>query len=237
MRPGWVRVRVGESQGSNCVFSQYRGEGRNSGPSCFPAPRFPAPPVSTMTRLPGFFPASILPARPPGPPGVPAWKSWRRRLAPAAALGFLLGASAETNVGAAATATDPAGNVVVTRYFSGNANFGPGGPRTSQGSGDAFVARYSPTGTLLWFRDLGGTQTDAGLGVASDAAGNVYVTGSFQGQATFGTGASATLTALGQTDAFALKLDSSGAFQWVHDFGGHWLPPATASPVSRGTST
>ncbi len=109
---------------------------------------------------------------------------------------------------------------MVTGSFSGNANFGPGGPRTSQGSGDAFVARYSPTGTLLWFRDLGGTQTDAGLGVASDAAGNVYVTGSFQGQATFGTGASATLTALGQTDAFALKLDSSGAFQWVHDFGG-----------------
>ena len=68
--------------------------------------------------------------------------------------------------------------------------------------------------------DLGGKQNDAGLGVATDASGNVYLAGSFQGQASFGVGTNATLTAQGQTDAFVVKLNSAGTFQWAHDIGG-----------------
>ena len=49
-----------------------------------------------------------------------------------------------------------------------------------------------------WARQLGGTQKDVGYDVASDAAGNVYVTGYFNGTADFDPGAGvSTLTSNG----------------------------------------
>ncbi|MDQ2825537.1 MAG: SBBP repeat-containing protein [Actinomycetota bacterium] len=47
------------------------------------------------------------------------------------------------------------------------------------GPSDAFVARLAPDGaSLQWSTFLGGTQTDRARGMAIDAAGNAYVTGS-----------------------------------------------------------
>ncbi len=46
------------------------------------------------------------------------------------------------------------------------------------GHNDAFVAKLSPTGTLLFSTYLGGANLDAGHDIAVDAAGNIYVTGS-----------------------------------------------------------
>ncbi len=135
------------------------------------------------------------------------------RIAPAAALAYVLTPTA-ANISAVITATDPAGDVVAGS-FSGTA-----GGLVSQGGSDAFVLQYSTAGALLWAHDLGGKQNDAVLGVATDASGNVYLAGSFQGQASFGVGTNATLTAQGQTDAFVVKLNSSGTFQWAHDIGG-----------------
>jgi len=42
---------------------------------------------------------------------------------------------------------------------------------------DAFVAKFSPGGALLWVTDLGDTCDDQGRGIAVDPGGNVYVTG------------------------------------------------------------
>jgi uncharacterized protein (TIGR03437 family) len=46
------------------------------------------------------------------------------------------------------------------------------------GSGDAFVARFDPSGKLLWSTYLGGSKSDGASAVALDASGNVIVTGS-----------------------------------------------------------
>src|SRR5260221_14336036 len=43
---------------------------------------------------------------------------------------------------------------------------------------DAFVAKISPTGTLLYSTYLGGSGNDQGNGIAVDSTGAVYVTGS-----------------------------------------------------------
>src|SRR5262249_23495606 len=42
---------------------------------------------------------------------------------------------------------------------------------------DAFVAKVSPQGALIYSSYLGGLYTDEGHGIAVDASGNAYVTG------------------------------------------------------------
>ncbi len=44
-------------------------------------------------------------------------------------------------------------------------------------SGDAFVAKYSAAGKLLYLTYLGGTGDEGAMGLAIDAAGNAYITG------------------------------------------------------------
>jgi hypothetical protein len=46
-----------------------------------------------------------------------------------------------------------------------------------QGHSDGFVARLSPTGTLMYSSFVGGGGNDAALGVAADASGRAYVVG------------------------------------------------------------
>src|SRR5205823_1936140 len=92
---------------------------------------------------------------------------------------------------------------------------------TSAGGSDAFVARYSPTGALLWARSAGGTGNDQGSGIAVDLAGNAYVTGSFSGTADFDpSAATSNLVSTGSLDAFAWKLDSQGNLAWARKLGG-----------------
>src|SRR5208282_3616531 len=42
---------------------------------------------------------------------------------------------------------------------------------------DAFVAKLSPSGSLLWSTYVGGTSSDSANSIAVDASGNVWVCG------------------------------------------------------------
>jgi|GEM_PF-961717 len=115
-----------------------------------------------------------------------------------------------------AVATDGAGNAYLTGNFDGTADFG--GTQLISGSGqNSFVAKYGPTGSLIWAFRLGGTGTADTRRIQLDPATNVYVGGLFSGAVQFVT---APLTSAGQNDGFALKLDSGGAVQWLTQFGG-----------------
>jgi hypothetical protein len=121
-----------------------------------------------------------------------------------------------------ATAVDAAGNIYLTGYFSyGDAtSFSIGGVTLPKiGARDAWVAKLDSTRTVVWAKNFGGsgaqTQT-RGLGIAVDMAGNVYLAGDFnRGNLT-----TPELAKFGEDDAFALKLDSSGATIWAKNFGG-----------------
>ncbi|WP_437785195.1 outer membrane protein assembly factor BamB family protein [Sorangium sp. So ce1097] len=67
-----------------------------------------------------------------------------------------------------------------------------------------------------WARGFGAAANDAGFSIASDAAGNYYVSGTFSGTVDFGTGP---LTSAGQSDIFFLKLDPSGSVLWSMRIG------------------
>ncbi|MEO7157964.1 MAG: PKD domain-containing protein [Vicinamibacterales bacterium] len=123
-----------------------------------------------------------------------------------------------SDAGSAVT-VDSAGNVVVVGTFSGTADFGGPGPLTSNaGSTDIFIAKYSAAGAYLCARQVGGAGDDRVFSVKTDASGNIFITGSFQGTVDFG--GSVLTSAAGSVDAFVAKYSPTcGSVQWVRGFG------------------
>jgi hypothetical protein len=126
-----------------------------------------------------------------------------------------------------AVATDAAGNLIACGYFNGTIDLG-GGPLTSAGGVDIYVAKFSPTGTLLWSKRFGDSANQGTRGLAVDASGNVLITGSFVGTVDFG---GPTLTSAGGADVYVAKLDPSGNHIWSKRFGD------TLNQVGAGIAT
>jgi hypothetical protein len=112
-------------------------------------------------------------------------------------------------------ATDGEGNVLVTGTFTEAVDFG-GGRIESAGSSDIFLAKLSPDGRHLWSKGFGDVSYQRGQGLAVDAQGNVFVTGSFEGTIDLGGGP---MTSAGPTDIFLAKLDPAGRHIWSKRFG------------------
>lgn len=127
------------------------------------------------------------------------------------------GVGGKANEEAKDLCTDAAGNIYVTGFFnSPSITFGSDSLK-SAGSGDIFIVKYDPSGNLLWAKRAGGESSDMGNSIATDAAGNVYVTGYYQ-SAIFVFGKD-TLKNAGNTDVFILKYDSSGKEIWAKSIG------------------
>ncbi len=123
-------------------------------------------------------------------------------------------------------AIDPGTNdVLVSGYFTGIATFDGGAnpalSLTTRNDFDAFLARYTQAGDLLWVVQGGGPEQDTGRGVVVDASGDAWWTGSFTGAATFGAGASAvTLMSRGSSDGFVARIARDGTLRWAVALGG-----------------
>ncbi len=79
----------------------------------------------------------------------------------------------------------------------------------------------TPAGDFGWAVRGGGSGNDTGRSVAVDAAGNVFVTGGFQGTADFPTDSGpVTLTSAGGTDIFLAEYSAAGSLLWVRQVGG-----------------
>ena len=113
-------------------------------------------------------------------------------------------------------ATNSYGNSYITGLFEETVSFGTT-TLTSSGSYDIFVAKLDSDGNWLWAKQAGGTGLDWGNGIATKSSGNSYVTGKFQGTASFG---STTLTSSGNADIFVAKLDNSGNWLGAQKAGG-----------------
>jgi len=111
---------------------------------------------------------------------------------------------------------DANGNSYVTGFFEETATFGPF-TLTSTESMDIFVAKLDTDGNWQWAKQAGGSDGDNGMGISVDENGNSYVTGLFNGTATFG---ATTLTSSGDSDVFVAELDTDGNWQWAKQAGG-----------------
>lgn len=105
-------------------------------------------------------------------------------------------------------AHDPASDtIIVTGYSRGDLDGQP-----NRGNSDAFVAKVTADGALLWTTTYGTAENDYGHSVDVDGSGNIYVAGSTRG-GLFGQ------TNLGDEDMYVSKFDPNGAHLWTHQFG------------------
>ncbi len=132
-------------------------------------------------------------------------------------------------------ARDTAGNIYLTGWTSATDFPVTGGVQSSYGGGDsdAFVVKLDPTGSSVLFATyLGGSGQDIGTGLAVDAAGNVYVSGSTTSP-NFPTASPLQATLRGERDAFLVKLSPSGAALTLSTYlGGTGHDNATGVAVS-----
>jgi hypothetical protein len=115
-----------------------------------------------------------------------------------------------------AVAVDKQGNEILVGSFAGRLRIA-GAELTSAGGTDAFLAKNGTNGAAVFPpMRFGGTGDDAATGVAVDDDGSIVVSGTFQGEATFG---SQTLKAEVrhplQRAVFVARLDPAGKLEWV----------------------
>ncbi len=119
---------------------------------------------------------------------------------------------------------DNLGNIYVTGYFQSDLIYPPGTTQTilsSAGGIDVFIIKISPLGAFQYAKSIGGTGGEKGNALNLDNSGHLYVSGSFSLTADFDPSSNVyPLTSNGNSDAFLVKLDTSGQFQWAKSWGG-----------------
>ena len=115
-----------------------------------------------------------------------------------------------------AVGSDANGNRFVAGTFHGTVKVGTTS-LASAGGADAFLAKYTPTGTVAWARRMGGTLDDTVTALAVDGNGDVITVGRFQGTTNFG---GTNLVSSGGIDIVVAKYSgSTGAHLWSKRFG------------------
>jgi hypothetical protein len=110
---------------------------------------------------------------------------------------------------------DTSGNVIVTGHYTFAVDFG-GGPLPAVGGDEVFLAKYDASGAHVWSRGFAGASDQQGRSASVDAAGNVFLTGTFVTGLDVGGGA---LSWVGQRDIFLAAFDPSGGHVWSQGFG------------------
>lgn len=124
---------------------------------------------------------------------------------------------------------DNSGNLLITGWFYFTIDFDPGPGTfnmTASGLPDMFILKLSPSGDLIWAKQVGeytssGTGAVVSTGISTDATESVYITGSFDRSTDFKPGPAVAQLSASSRDVFVLKLDSNGDFVWVRKVAGN----------------
>ena len=108
-------------------------------------------------------------------------------------------------------AIDSKGNSYITGNFQRTVEFDTFHLSASAGI-QIFTAMYDQSGKCLWVNQAGNNYYNWGNSIAVDSKGNSYVTGLFQGVASFGT---IKLSGADKFNSFIAKYDPSGKCLWV----------------------
>jgi hypothetical protein len=126
------------------------------------------------------------------------------------------GDDGQTNI--ADLKANSAGEIFALGEFSGTFDLGDG-PMTSVGPRDAFLAKFSSSGALLWSRQLPATGATGVRRIALGSAGQAYISVNFSGTATPGA-TPFTTDANDPQNFYIARFSASGAHEWSQAFGG-----------------
>ncbi|MCG2711200.1 MAG: SBBP repeat-containing protein [Candidatus Omnitrophica bacterium] len=104
-------------------------------------------------------------------------------------------------------AVDTAGYIYITGITNGDLD-----GNTSLGLSDIFLTKYDSDGTKQWSKQWGTSLGDIGFSIVSDSSSNIYITGQVHAELDGN-------TALGNSDFFIIKCNSSGVKEWSKQWG------------------
>lgn len=120
------------------------------------------------------------------------------------------------DVVATGVATQRDGSIVVAGGQDGTVDYG-GGPLTSAGSVDVFIAKFDNDCNHVFSKRFGDSAAQGPYGLQIDSQDNIVVAGTFQGQIDFGGGPLS--AAAGGRSIFVAKFSGSGNLLWAKSFG------------------
>jgi hypothetical protein len=130
---------------------------------------------------------------------------------------------------------DGDGNIFIVGQTNSSAGIATTGAHQSSISGatDGFIAKFSPTGSLVWATYFGGIVSDIINGVVTDKLGNVLVTGYSNSGFDFGFSGVHQSSNNGSNDAFVLRFSKDGVLKKGTYFGGSISETSSAINVDN----
>jgi hypothetical protein len=111
---------------------------------------------------------------------------------------------------------DAIGGIIVSGNYDGNAPFGAS-TLPLVGTVDLYATKFDQAGAPVWAKGFGGLSNSMSIGgISMDAAGNIYIVGSYTFLITV---SGIDYYSAGDKDGFIIKLDPNGNVIWVKSFG------------------
>lgn len=117
-------------------------------------------------------------------------------------------------------AVDDSGNVYISGYAQGTADFDPGAGTANFTFMNSFFAKYDSNGNYIWAKAIPNGYANLGPWITVMENGNLLVTSSFVGTSDFDPSPGvANLTSKGMQDAYIARYDPSGNYVWAIGMG------------------
>ncbi|MCK5796096.1 MAG: hypothetical protein KAI47_02880 [Deltaproteobacteria bacterium] len=129
-----------------------------------------------------------------------------------------------------AVAIDDQDRLTIAGRFANTIDFG-GGPLTSAGDHDIFVAGLTAQGKYRWAKRFGSPAFDYAEALTATPHGDIFLAGLFRGTVDFGQGP---VTSAGDADIFVVSTTSSGTLRWTQHYGDTALDEAKALALGPG---
>jgi hypothetical protein len=130
----------------------------------------------------------------------------------------------------------PSNELINVGNFSSTVDFNPDSIAvfnlTAAGFNAMYVLKLDSNGSFVWAKGIGGIDNNAAFATRADDSGNVYLSGWFKDTVDFDPNLGVfRLVSLGNEDAFVMKMNHAGIFDWAVQYGGTGFQNATSLAI------